>query len=128
MPIRIICENRHHRGELDIIYPAFFCDVCRERIDDAGKGNVYYRMKFTDEGVSKDMFYEERREPFFAHYECDQRADRVVGGHTWWMTLEDFILDLGFFASMQISVDSLKRTRGRKSREGLRKPRRKPAS
>lgn len=76
MPIRIVCEKRHHKGEPDISYPAVFCDICDERIKDAREGGYFWNHPLEKSDGSEyegDQYYEVRSEPFFLHGTCNAR-------------------------------------------------------
>jgi hypothetical protein len=60
--------------------PAFFCDICKEKIEDAERGIVLYNFKPT--------------KPFFVHkFTCDRKfRDELNAKYSCWMQLDDFLV------------------------------------
>lgn len=125
VPIKIICEKRHHIGECDISYPAVFCDACGERITNAAEANYYWRP---DYDMKEDSFYDQKHDVFFLHCECDGKMaalrERNKGHFNLqtpfgilnsknvdrpWQPLEAFPLWLGLNLEMNINATDMRR-------------------
>ena len=59
MVIKIVQEKRP--GELDLHCPETFCDVCRERVEDAREGNFLYRVDVQFEPVDGVIYHVHKR-------------------------------------------------------------------
>lgn len=67
MPIKVICEKRHHLGESDIFYPAVFCDACGKRITDGDMANYCYTPNYD---CTNEEFYNQQFDIYYIHVEC----------------------------------------------------------
>lgn len=67
MPIKMICEKRHHLGEEDGNYPAVFCDVCEKRIVDAAGAGYYYKY---EQLKNDEDYYDLKSDVYFIHHDC----------------------------------------------------------
>lgn len=124
MPIRIICEKRHHLNETDMSIPVIFCDLCGKRITDASKANFCWRV---DSSLSEEVYYDQKCPVYFLHCECSRRVRSVANrgksvlietpfgvldtesvNHSW-EPLEAFPIWLGLNAGMNINADQTKR-------------------
>ena len=82
MPIRMVLQIPHNRGEPTIWYPAVVCDHCGERIGDANDGNAEWRPDDVEGRV------------FFTHKRCTRgfRGADQAGWH--WQPLSAFAIYL----------------------------------
>lgn len=125
MPIKVICEKRHHLGESDIFYPAVFCDVCGKRIADGNMANYCYTV---DYDCTKDEFYEKQHDIYYIHVECSAKLTGFMQHNGWkpvpidngkaivssevffksWGRLKDFALWLG--RNMGVALTEIEET------------------
>ena len=67
MGIEYVLDVRHHRGHADRYCPRVRCDACRELIEDAGNGNVWWPWVGEERGSAGTT-------PVFAHKQCPDQG------------------------------------------------------
>ena len=124
MPIKMICEKRHHLGESDINYPVVFCDICSKRIADAANAGYYYRHD-NPASNDEDAYYKMKSDVYFLHHDCYWKVKSHYNKHghfgvetefgtflsenifpSSWGNMPAFPVFMGRNLSMEINADS----------------------
>lgn len=80
MPLRMVEEINHPRGEPDTTNPQVFCDWCGGRIESVSNGNYEWKVNL------------ETREPvdgqiYFTHKQCCRDFEEAHGGRVSWASI-----------------------------------------